>query len=125
MGSTPRDDQGSGGVTSLQTQECHGWLTNHRKPEKGKEGSFLRSCSEIPALPTPSLQTSFFCLFRAKPMAFGGSQARDRIRAVALISQPSVCHPHHASWQHRILNLLSEARDGTCVLMDTSQICFC
>ena len=30
---------------------------------------------------------------------------------------------HHSSWQCRILNLLSEARDWTCVLMDASQIC--
>ena len=31
---------------------------------------------------------------------------------------------HHSSWQHRILNPLSEARDGICLLMDTSQIFF-
>ena len=28
-----------------------------------------------------------------------------------------VCDPHHSSWQHRILNLLSEAKDQTHVLM--------
>ena len=32
---------------------------------------------------------------------------------------------HHSSWQHGILNPLSEARDQTCVLMVTSQIRFC
>ena len=31
---------------------------------------------------------------------------------------------HHSSWQGRILNPLSEARDQTCVLMDTSQVCY-
>ena len=36
-----------------------------------------------------------------------------------------VCDLHHSSWQFRILNPLSEARDRTIVLMDTSQICFC
>ena len=30
---------------------------------------------------------------------------------------------HHSSWQHRILNPLSEARDGTRVLMVPSWIC--
>ena len=29
-----------------------------------------------------------------------------------------VCNLHHSSWQHQILNPLSEARDGTCVLVD-------
>ena len=34
------------------------------------------------------------------------------------------CHLHCSSWQRRILNPLSETRDQTCVLMDTSQIRF-
>ena len=39
-------------------------------------------------------------------------------------SDPSwVCNLHHSSSQRRILNPLSKARDGTCILMDTSQIC--
>ena len=32
---------------------------------------------------------------------------------------------HHSSWQCRILNPLSEARDPTPILVDTSQIRFC
>ena len=35
-----------------------------------------------------------------------------------------VCNLHHSSRQFQILNPLSEARDWTCILMDTSQICF-
>ena len=35
------------------------------------------------------------------------------------------CNLHHSSWQLQILNPLSEIRDQTCVLMDTSQISFC
>ena len=31
---------------------------------------------------------------------------------------------HHSSQPRQILNPLSEARDGNCILMDTSQICF-
>ena len=32
---------------------------------------------------------------------------------------------HNSSQKHRILNLLSEARDGTHILMDTSQVHYC
>ena len=35
-----------------------------------------------------------------------------------------ICDLHHSSWQHRILNPLSKAKDGTWVLMDASQIRF-
>jgi len=36
-----------------------------------------------------------------------------------------ICDLHHSSRQHWILNPLLEARDRTCVLMGTSQICLC
>ena len=35
------------------------------------------------------------------------------------------CDLHHSSRQFQVLNPPSEAKDQTCVLMDTSQICFC
>ena len=35
-----------------------------------------------------------------------------------------ISHLYHSLWQLRILNLLSKARDRTCVLIDTTQICF-
>ena len=35
-----------------------------------------------------------------------------------------VCDLYHVSQQHRIPNLLSETRDRTHVLMDTSQVCY-
>ena len=57
----------------------------------------------------------FVCLFRAAPEAHGSSQARGQIEAVA-------AGLHHSLLQHGILNPLSEARDGTPVLMDTSQV---
>ena len=34
-----------------------------------------------------------------------------------------VCDLHHGSRRRRILNPLSEARDRTHILMDTSQVC--
>ena len=35
-----------------------------------------------------------------------------------------ICDLHHSSWQCRILNPLSKTRDGTCVLVDATQIPF-
>ena len=65
-------------------------------------------------------------------MVYGGSQARGQLRAAAaslhhMQAMPDlsrICHLHHSSRQHQILNQLRKARDGTRVLMDTSQICF-
>ena len=66
-------------------------------------------------------------------MAYGGSQARGQIgaaaaslhaRATATPDLSRVCYLHHSSWQHRILNALSKARDQTGILMDTSRVCF-
>ena len=51
-------------------------------------------------------------------MAYGSSQAWGQIRAAA-------AGLHHGSRQRQILNPLSEARDRTCNLMDTSRIRFC
>ena len=60
----------------------------------------------------------FFVIFVfswAPSVAYGGSQARGWIGAVAL-------GPHHSSWHRLILNPRSEARSQTHVLMDTSRI---
>ena len=60
-----------------------------------------------------------FCLFFSlTPVAYGGSQARGRIRAVS-------AGLHHSSQQRWILNPLSEARDWTCIPRYASQIHFC
>ena len=45
--------------------------------------------------------------------------------ATATQDLSGVCDPHHCSRQCRVLNPRSEARDGTCLLMDTGQIHFC
>ena len=64
-----------------------------------------------------------FCLFRATPMAYGGSQVRGQI---GVRQDPScICDLHHSSWQCWILNPLSEVRNRACDLMDASQIHFC
>ena len=45
--------------------------------------------------------------------------------ATAMPDLNCVCDLHHSSWQHQILNWLSEARNQTCVFMDTNQIYIC
>ena len=44
--------------------------------------------------------------------------------ATGLLDLSRICDLHHSSPQYRILNPLSEARDGTCILTDASQIHF-
>ena len=80
----------------------------------------------------------FFCLSAiswATPSAYGGSQARGCIGAVAsglhqshsnLGSEPHLQPtPQLVSWQCQILNPLSKVRDRTCNLMVPSWIRFC
>ena len=70
----------------------------------------------------------FFFLFKARPVAYGGTLSRGPIRALApglvtatATQDPSrVCNLHHSSQQCQNLNSLREARDRTHVLMDGS-----
>ena len=69
-----------------------------------------------------------FCLiFRATPMAYGGSQARGPIGSAATAASDlsRICNLHHSSRQSRIFSLLSEARDQTHNLMVPSWIRLC
>ena len=98
--------------------------------------SFFRSFlpSFPPSLPPslfPSFLPSFLLSFRAVPTAYGSSQARGRIGAVAAglhqsHSYAGQCHiydlPH--SSQQLIVSPLSKARDQTCVFMDPSWDCY-
>ena len=43
--------------------------------------------------------------------------------AAAMQDPSRVCDLHHSSWQHQVLNPLSEARDQTHILIDTSWVC--
>ena len=65
-------------------------------------------------------------LFFFLSLAYAVSQDRDQIRAVAAGLHHSHSNIgsdlHHSSRQHQILNLLMEARDQTCVLLDNSWV---
>ena len=53
-----------------------------------------------------------------------GVEPDPQLLATATTDPSNVCNLHHSLWQCWILNPLSQAKDPTCVLMDTSQICF-
>ena len=42
--------------------------------------------------------------------------------AMATLDLSHICDLHHSLWPHRVLNLLSKARDQTHVLVDTSRV---
>ena len=75
-----------------------------------------------------------FRLFRTAGAAYGSSQAQGQIRATSELQlltcitatatqDPShICDLNCSLQQHLIINLLSEARDGTRILMDTSPV---
>ena len=71
-----------------------------------------------------------FSFFRAAPAAYGSSQARVElelqlpayITTTAIPDLSHVCDLHCSSRQNQILNPLSGARDGTCILKGTSQV---
>ena len=73
----------------------------------------------------PFILCSFF---RATPVAYGGSQARGPMGAAVQVYITATAVPDlshildlpHSLWQCRIFNPLSEARDQTCILRDTS-----
>ena len=70
-------------------------------------------------------------VFRVTPAAYGSSQAKESSQRCSCQSAPQpqqtwdpshICSLHHSSRQCQILNPLSEARDQTHILMDTSRV---
>ena len=71
----------------------------------------------------PSNLFFFFWPFRAILTAYESSQTWPAYTTDTAKPGPScICNLHHSLPQCQILNPLSEARDGTSILMDTSQI---
>ena len=101
--------------------EAWGWGTESQE-ENTEKWAYNSTCN----FPLKSI----FCLFRVEPMAYRSSQARGQFGGVVLAYTTAtemqdlsrVCDLHHSSWQHQILNPLSEARDQIRILMDTSLV---
>ena len=75
-----------------------------------------------------SLFFFFFKLFSAEPVAYGNSQAWGGIEAYATATakrDPSLICDLYCNLLQWILKPLSEARDQTHILMDSSRIRFC
>ena len=51
-------------------------------------------------------------------------QLPDYATAIATQDPSRICDLHYSSQQHHVPNALSEARDQTCILKDTSRIHF-
>ena len=60
-----------------------------------------------------------------KNPCMGGCREYAYTTATATPDRSLICSLQHSSWQCWILNPLSEAMEGTCVLMDPSRIRFC
>ena len=92
--------------------------------------NFILLCETQLTWPKPFIFA--FLLFRAVPMAYGSSQARERIRATAASQATAtvtwdlnhISDLHHSSQQHHIPNPLSKARDRTHIPMYTCGIHF-
>ena len=69
-------------------------------------------------------QNFFFLLFRPYPRHMEVPRLQPPATAIATQDPSRVCELRHSSRQSWIFNPLSEARDRTCVLMDTSEIHF-
>jgi len=122
-------------LVMISTNCCRLW-----EEESSLQVAFLQPPppTSLPTNPIPYDVITFFLpagtleflfsdpFFRASPLTYGHSQTRGQIRAYATATstrdQSRTCDLHHSSQQRQILNPLSEARDPTCILMDTSRI---
>ena len=96
---------------------CHHWATGSLKYEARTFPDFLSNkCPYFLKRTLFIYLLIYLLLFRATPAAHGNIQARNQIRAAA-------AGLNHSSQQRWIINPLSEARDQTHILMDTSWVC--
>ena len=113
--------------SSASCKSTHGSNYTHRSPVPSGQTLSLLSCPQRPCVAWP-LESYFILFFSTTPWAYGGSQARGSIEAVATataMQDPShVCDLHHSSQQCQILNPLSKARDRIHNLMVPCQIRF-
>jgi len=100
------------------------------QPRNKKEESYVKQHDPIPNVKTclNTLNSFFFLLFRAAPVAYGGSQARSQIGAAAASLHLSHSNSSHVFDLHfgKARSLPHWTRPGIepRILVDTSRICF-
>ena len=83
------------------------------------------------AFPSPPFFFFFFCFvcpyaWHMEVPRLGVKSKLELLATATATAHPShICELYHSSWQCQIPEPLSEARDQTHILMDTSQIHFC
>ena len=80
-----------------------------------------------PSYSAYSLQTFFFLQLHLQHMKIPRLGVESELQLPAYAPATAMLDPNHIcnllhSWQHQILNPLGKARDGTHILMDTSQV---
>ena len=108
------------------------WLLKLASLESFSSYYWPRVLSVIPFNCWNSSFTAIFIFFRAEPAAYGSSQLVVKLQlqlpayttAAATQDLRHVCDLNHRSQQCQIPDMLSEARDWTCILMDSSRIHF-
>ena len=80
-----------------------------------------RECEQGSRLPSEAEFRATLAAYGSEARGLIGATAADYTPAIATWDPSCIYNPHHSSRQCQILNPLSEARDRTCILMDTSQ----
>ena len=91
----------------------------------------LRNCRTVKSLylaPHDFSLYFFFLGLHLHHMEVPGLEVESELQLLAyatamdIADLSCICHLHCSLWQHQILNPLNEARDQTCILMDTSWV---
>ena len=108
-------------------------LSLPKNPEAGVTTSTVMALNKVClAILTSDSLTFLFLFLQPHPqhteVPAGGLWVESELQlqvyttATAMPDPRGICNLYHSSWQHRILNPLSEARDRTRILMDTSEV---
>ena len=138
----PASSYSSNSTTSLGTSMCCGCSPKKRKKKNARSWSVGKSTEKKPtevdqtkACPRwRNENLSFYLFIFLGPHSWHMEVPRLRVESelqlpVFTIAKttwdPSrVCSLHHRSWQHQILNPLSEARDLSRIFLDTDWVCY-
>ena len=93
---------------------------------------FMSSSSNKLYFPLCNLEDRFFLFFLNSPwlrkVSRLGVESELQLlvytTAMAMADPSCICDLHHSSWQHWMLSPWRKAKDWSCILMDSNQICY-